>query len=199
MTVRTLSRCCSLLSDGISKFSEMFVVLRFFVKFDRSGHAKFFTFWEITEREIYRSRTLQINPTNVIACWSSCDHFSKQYGWFTTVLKIFDFSSNLTSPDLQFLDYNRACEISSTNHPSECQELIKMMFTTLGWFLKCLTFSDFSSNLTGPDMQNFSLFGKSQNGRSIDQDRFKSTLLMSQPIDHHMTTLGSSMNGFQRV
>ena len=77
MNVRTLSRCCSLLSGGISKFSEMFVILRFFVEFDRSGHAKFFTFWEITEWEISRSRTLSINPTNVIDCWSSYDHFRK--------------------------------------------------------------------------------------------------------------------------
>ena len=51
----------------------------------------------------------------------------------------------------------------------------------------------------GLDMQNFSLFGKSQNRRSIDQERFKSTLPMSQPVDHHMTTLGSGMNGFQQV
>ena len=67
------------------------------------------------------------------------------------------------------------------------------------WFLKCLSFVDFYSNLTGLDMQNFSLFGKSQNGRSIDQERFKSTLPMSQPVDHHMTTLGSGMNGFQQI
>ena len=63
-------------------------------------------------------------------------------------------------------------------------------------FLKCLVFSDFLSHLTGPDMQNFSLFGKSQNRRSIDQEHFKSTLPM--PVDHHVTTLGSSMDGFQQ-
>ena len=103
MNVRTLSTCCLLLLDVISIVSEMFVIFRIFVKFDRSGHAKFFTFWKITDREIYRSRTFSINPTNVIACWSSCDHFRRWYGWFPTDLKIFDFSSNLTGPDLYFL------------------------------------------------------------------------------------------------
>ena len=43
----------------------------------------------------------------------------------------------------------------------------------------------------------FYTFGKSQNGRSIDQERFKLTLPM--PVDHRVTTLGSSMNGFQWV
>ena len=38
-----------------------------FMKFDRSGHAKSFSCWNITEQEIYRSRMLSINPTNVIA------------------------------------------------------------------------------------------------------------------------------------
>ena len=36
----------------------MFDSLGFFVKFDSSVLAKFFTFWEITEQEIYQSRTL---------------------------------------------------------------------------------------------------------------------------------------------
>ena len=66
-------------------------------------------------------------------------------------------------------------------------------------FLKSLSFCDFSSNLTVPDIQNSSLFGISRNGISLDQERFKSTLPMSLPVDHHMTNLGSSMNGFQWV
>ena len=66
-------------------------------------------------------------------------------------------------------------------------------------FLKSLSFCDFSSNLTVPDIQNSSLFGISRNGISLDQERFKSTLPMLLPVDHHMTNLGSSMNGFQWV
>ena len=44
MNVRTLSRWCLLLLDGIAILFKMFDGFQFFVKFDRSGHANFFYF-----------------------------------------------------------------------------------------------------------------------------------------------------------
>ena len=161
MNVRNLSRCCLLLLDVISIVSEMFVIFRIFVKFDRSGHAKFFTFWKITDWEIYRSRTLSINPTNVIACWSSCDHFRRWYGWFPTDLKIFDFSSNLTGPDLYFFKHIRyPAPINPMNvrNLSRCClllsdgiSMVSKMFDVLRFFVKFDTsrhakFFDFLGN-----------------------------------------------------
>ena len=68
--------------------SGRIVHFRFFVIFDRFGHAKIFSFsfWNITELETYRSRTLSINPTNFVACSTWSDHFRKSYGWFPTGL-----------------------------------------------------------------------------------------------------------------
>ena len=45
-------------------------------------------------------------------------------------------------------------------------------------FQQVWQFFDFSSNLTGPDMQNFSLFENHEKG-DLEQECFKSTLPMS--------------------
>ena len=47
-------------------------------------------------------------------------------------------------------------------------------------------------------MQNFSLLENHETG-DLEQERFKSTLPMSYPVDYHVTTLGSSMDGLQQV
>ena len=47
-------------------------------------------------------------------------------------------------------------------------------------------------------MQNFSLFESHETG-DLEQERFKSTLTMSYPVDYHVTTIGSSKDVFQQV
>ena len=60
--------------------SSRFDILRYFVKFLRSGHAKFFSFWNITMCESYPPRRLTINPTNLIS-WSD---LSKEVIWIVS-------------------------------------------------------------------------------------------------------------------
>ena len=45
--------------------------------------------------------------------------------------------------------------------------------TDYGWFLMGLSIFDFSSNLTGPDMQKLSVLRTSRNRRAINQESFK--------------------------
>ena len=49
--------------------------------------------------------------------------------------------------------------------------------TDYGWFLMGLLIFDFSSNLTGPDMQKFSVLRISRNRRAVNQESFKLALL----------------------
>ena len=48
-------------------------------------------------------------------------------------------------------------------------------------------------------MQNFSLFLENHETGDLEQECFKSTLPMSYPVIYHVSTIGSSMDGFQQV
>ena len=47
-------------------------------------------------------------------------------------------------------------------------------------------------------MQNLSLLENHEKG-DLEQECFKSTLPMSYPVIYHVTSIGSSMDGFQQV
>ena len=47
-------------------------------------------------------------------------------------------------------------------------------------------------------MQIFRFLENHETG-DLEQECFKSTLPMSYPVDYHVTTLGSSMDGLQQV
>ena len=66
-----LTQCWKLLILEWSKFYRfVWLTVYTFVKVDRSGHGKFFSFWIIVVLERYPSRKLLINPTNIIVCWT---------------------------------------------------------------------------------------------------------------------------------
>ena len=46
--------------------------------------------------------------------------------------------------------------------------------------------------------KNFHFLENHETG-DLEQERFKSTLPMSYPVIYHVTTIGSSMDGFQQV
>ena len=99
--IRTSSRLVSITLEGLWMFSDRVVDFQFFVKFHRSGPSIMFSFWTITEHDIYASKKLLIKPRFIrtsswwwVLLW-------KDYGWFMIELSIFDFSSNFTGQDLE--------------------------------------------------------------------------------------------------
>ena len=75
-----------------------FSIFWFFVKFHRSGPAIILSFWTLTEHVSYPSKKLLIKQKTSSTWWML---LWKDYGWLLMELSIFDFSSNLTGPDLQ--------------------------------------------------------------------------------------------------
>ena len=71
--------------------SNRIVDFRFFVKFHRSGHTTFFSFWIITEHVLYDSKKLLIKEKNLSTWWVL---LWKYYWWFLIELSIFDFLSS---------------------------------------------------------------------------------------------------------
>ena len=58
----------------------------------------------------------------------------KNYGWFLIELSIFDFSSNLTGPDLQYLsasELSQSMLVIHQKHPNQAKDLINMVCVTL--------------------------------------------------------------------
>ena len=84
--------------EGLWMVSDRIVNFPFFIQFDRSGPAIICSFSTITEHVSYASKKLLIKK-KTSSTW--CVLLWKHYGWFLIELSIFDFSSNLTGPDLQ--------------------------------------------------------------------------------------------------
>ena len=74
-------------------------LIELFLKFHRSGPAKIFNFWTITEHVSYPSKKLLIKQKTSSRWWL---FFLEDYGWFLMKLSILYFSSNFTSQDLQW-------------------------------------------------------------------------------------------------
>ena len=58
----------------------------------------------------------------------------KNYGWLLIELSIFDFSSNLTGPDLQYLsasELSQSMLVIHQKHPNQAKDLINMVCVTL--------------------------------------------------------------------
>ena len=182
MKVRTLWRCYLLLLDWISMVSEMFVIFRYFVKFDKSGMQNFSLFGKSQNgrpinQERFKSTLSMSKPVDhhVITLGSNINCF--QHVWqFSIFRQTWQLQTCIFITIIEHVRY--PAPISQwTSGPY--QDAVYYSWMGYPKFLKCLSFCDFSSNLTGPNMQNFSFFGKSKNGRSIDQECFKSTLSMS--------------------
>ena len=75
-----------------------FVDFRFFVKFHRSGHATFFSFWTIKEHVLYKSKKLVNKEKNSSTWWVL---LWKYCVWFLIEWSIFDILSRFTGLDLQ--------------------------------------------------------------------------------------------------
>ena len=91
----------SITLEGLWMVSDRIVDFRFFLKFHRSGPAKIFSFWTITEHVSYQSKSFLIQPRLI---WTSSRWWVllwKDYGWFLIELSVFDFSLNFTGPDMQ--------------------------------------------------------------------------------------------------
>ena len=136
MNVRNLSRCCLLLLDGIFMVSKIFEFFRCFVKFDGSGHAKFFTFSTLRSK--------------INGFWKVCRFgFLVKFDWSGPAI-IFGFWT--ITKHLNYL--SRLFPINQRQY----QDLIKMVnisysWKDYGWFLIGLLIFDFSWSFTGPYMQ----------------------------------------------
>ena len=102
------------------------------------------------------------------------------------------------------MNYHRGCEISSTRSTQWTSGPYQdAVYYTLrsryGWFLN--KFDNFSIFRQIWQVRTYKIFHFLENHetRDLEQQCFKSTLPMSYPVDHHVTTLGSSMDGFQQV
>ena len=94
-------------------------------------------------------------------CFQSAQHLSgplqdggyysrKDYGWLLIGLLIFNFSSNLTGPDMkEFLVFGILYNLRGNHQessksknapipPNICQDLIKMVNITLRWIMDCI-------------------------------------------------------------
>ena len=173
----------SITLEGFWMVSDRIVDFQFFVKVHRSGPAKTFSFWTITEHmlAIHQKRFL-IKPRFI---WTSSRWWIllwKDYGWFLIELLIFDFSSNFTGPDLQkfsVFELSRNMLVINQKRFLIQPRLIRtswrwwvLLCKDYGWFLTELSIFDFSSNFTGPDLQKFSVFELSRNMLVIHQNRF---------------------------
>ena len=98
MTYEDLIKMVSVILEGLRMVSGRIVDILFFVEFHRSGPAIIFSFWTITEHVSYPSIKLLMKPKTSSRWWVL---LRKDYGWFLIEFSIFDFSSNLTGPDLQ--------------------------------------------------------------------------------------------------
>ena len=133
------------------------VDFRFFVKLHRSGPVIIFSFWSLTEDVSYASKKLLIKQ-KTSSTW--CMLLWKDYVWFLIKLSIFDFLSNLTGPRPAII-FNFWTLREHVSYPSK-KLLIKqktsstwwmLLWKDYGWLLMELSIFDFSSNLTGPDLQ----------------------------------------------
>ena len=91
----------SITLEGLWMVSDRIVHFQFFVKFHRSGPAKIFSFWTITEHVSSQSKRFLIHPRLIRTSWRWWVLLWKDFGWFQIELSIFDFLSNFTGPDLQ--------------------------------------------------------------------------------------------------
>ena len=158
MKQNILSRLWVLLWKDYGWFLIELSIFYFFDKFHRSGTAIIFSFWTITEHVSYASKKVLIkqktSSTWYVLLW-------KDYGWFLIELSIFDFSSNLTGPDLQYLsasELSQSMLVIHQKHPNQAKDLINMVCVTLEglWMVSdrivvfrfFIIFDSFSLNLT---------------------------------------------------
>ena len=109
--------------------ADRIVDFRFFVNFHRSGPEKIF--WTVTENIIYASKNLLIKQ-KMSSTW--CVLLWKDYGWFLIELLIFDFSSNLTAPDMQkftFFELSQKMLVMHQKSSLSSKDLINMVSVSL--------------------------------------------------------------------
>ena len=172
----------SITLEGLWMVSDKIYDFQFFVKFHRSGHAKIFSFWTITEHVSYPSEKFLLKPRLI---WTSSRWWVllwKDYGWFLIELSIFDFSLTFTGPDLQkfsVFELSRSMLVSHQKRFLNKPRFIRtssrwwvLLWKNYGWFQIELSIFDFSSNFTGPDLQKFSVFELSRRRLVINRKRF---------------------------
>ena len=158
----------SITLEGLWMFSDRIVDSQFFVKFHRSGPAIIFSFWTITEHVSYASKKLLIKPRFIrtssrwsVTLWKDC-------GWLLIRLSIFWFfvKFHRSGPAIIFSFWTITEDVSYASK----KLLIKPRFirTSSSWsvllwkdygcfLIECSIFN-FSSNFTGPELQQFSVF-----------------------------------------
>ena len=126
--------------EGLWMVADGIVDFRFFVKFDRSGPAKIFSFWTLREHVSYSSKKL-LNKQKTSSTWWV--FLWKDYRCFLIELSIFDFSSNFICPifcqiwqvqtcnNFQFLISHRTCLLCVKKAPNQAKDLINMVYVTL--------------------------------------------------------------------
>ena len=151
--------------EGLWMVCDRIADFEFFVKFHRSGPAIIFSFWTITEHVSYPSKKLLIKPRLIRTSsrwwvllleglWMVCDRI---------IDSRFFVKFHRSGPAIIFSFWTIMEHVS---YPSK-KLLIKqktssrwwvLLWKDYGWFLIELQIFNFSSNFTGPDLQQFSVF-----------------------------------------
>ena len=150
--------------EGLWMVSDRIVDFRFFVKFHRSGHAKIFSFWTITEHVSYQSKKvpnqakiyldfIQMVSTTLEGLWMVSDRIV-DFRFFIKFhrsghAKIFSFLTITEHVQKRFLIKPILIWTSS--------RWWGLLWKDYGWILIELLIFNFSLNFTGPDLQKFSV------------------------------------------
>ena len=145
--------------------SDRIVDFRFFVKFHRSGPTIIFNFWTITEQVSYPSKKLLIKQRYIKTSSRWWVLLWKDYGWLLRDFRFF-VKFHKSGPAINFNFWTITEQVS---YPSKKLHIKPRFIRTssrwwvllwkdYGWFVIELSIFDFSSNFTGPDLQQFSIF-----------------------------------------
>ena len=169
----------SITLEGLWMVSDKIVDFQFFVKFHRSGHAKIFSFWTITEHVSYPSKKVP-NQAKIYVDFIQMVSTTLEGLWMVSD-RIVDFRF--------FIKFHRSrpvkiCSLWTITDHVQKRFLIKprliwtssrwwvLLWKDYEWFQIELLIFDFSSNFTGPDLQKFSVFELSWSMLVIIQKRF---------------------------
>ena len=172
----------SITLERLWMFSERIFDFQFFVKFHRSGPAIIFSFWTITEHVSYASKKLLIRPRLMRASSRLSVLLWKGYGMFSDRIVDFQFfiKFHRSGPAIIFSFWTMTEHV---NYASK-KLLIKprfirtsstwwvLLWKDYGCFLIELSIFNFSSNFTGPDLQQFSVFELSRSMLVMHQKSF---------------------------
>ena len=144
--------------EGLWMVSDRIVDFQFFFKFHRSGPAKIFNLWTLTEHVSYASKKAPNQGKDLI----NMVRVSLEELWMVSD-SIVDFQFfvkfHRSGPAIifSFWSLTETCLVyASKKAPNLAKDLINMveclLWKDLGWFLIELSIFDFSSNFTGSDL-----------------------------------------------